>query len=112
MISDLLILLRHDLVGTVRIRNVKGKRSERRSAFRRFFRYFAGAFFAIIVLWGILFMSDLLGWEFFRAIIADNIAFGSTIFNFIVIMAFMGSIAISVTTVGNSARMEYLMIMP
>ena len=57
-------------------------------------------------------MSDLLGWEFFRAIIADNIAFGSTIFNFLVIMAFMGSIAISVATVSNSSRMEYLMIMP
>lgn len=64
------------------------------------------------MLWGILFMSDLLGWEFFQAVITDNISFGSTIFNFLVIMAFMGSIAISVTTVGNSARMEYLMIMP
>ena len=112
MISDLLILLKHDLVGTVRIRNVKGKRSERRSAFRRYFRYFAAGLFAVIILWAILFMADLLGWEFFRAIIADNIEFGSTIFNFLVIMAFMGSIAISVATVANSSRMEYLMIMP
>jgi len=112
LISDLLILLKHDLAGTVRIKNVKGKRSERRSALRRYFRYFGAAIFAIVILWGILFMANLLGWEFFRSIIADNINFGSTIFNFLVIMAFMGSIAISVSTVANSSRMEYLMIMP
>jgi len=102
LISDLLILLKHDLVGTVRIKNVKGKRSERRSVLRRYFRYFAAAFFAVIILWGILFMADLLGWEFFRTVIVDNIEFGSTLFNFIVILAFMGSIAISVSTVANS----------
>ena len=112
MISDLLILLRHDLTGDVRIRNVKGKRSERRSALRRYFRYFAAILFAVIILWGIVFMADLLGWEFFRTVITENIAFGSTLFNFIVIISFMGSIAISVATVANSSRMEYLMIMP
>ncbi len=112
MIEDLLILLKHDLTGTVRIRNVKGKRSERKSAFRRYSRYFAAIGVAIVILWVILFMSNLLGWEFFQAIIIDNIEFGSTIFNFIVIMSFMGSIAISVTTVGNSSKMEYLMTMP
>ncbi|MGY5871024.1 MAG: hypothetical protein RTV72_02125 [Candidatus Thorarchaeota archaeon] len=112
MISDLLILLKHDLAGTIRIKNVEGKRSERRSVFRRYFRYFAAALIVVVILWGIVFMADLLGWEFFRAVIADNIEFGSTIFNFIVIMSFMGSIAISVSTVANSSRMEYLMIMP
>ncbi|MHA1136651.1 MAG: putative ABC transporter permease subunit [Candidatus Thorarchaeota archaeon] len=112
MISDLFILLKHDLAGTIRIKNVEGKRSERRSTFRRYFRYVAAALFVVVILWGIVFMADLLGWEFFRAVIADNIEFGSTIFNFIVIMSFMGSIAISVSTVANSSRMEYLMIMP
>ncbi|MFW9844820.1 MAG: hypothetical protein ACFFEV_09610 [Candidatus Thorarchaeota archaeon] len=104
--------MKHDLAGTIRIRNVAGKRSEKRSALRRYFRYFAVGLIVIIILWAILFMTDLIGWEFFRVIISDNIEFGSTIFNFIVIMAFMGSIAISVTTVANSSRMEYLMIMP
>jgi len=112
LIEDLLILLKHDLVGIVRIRNVEGKRSERKSALRRYLRYFAAIAIATAILWGILFMSNLLGWHFFRAVIIDNIEFGSTIFNFIVIMSFMGSIAISVTTVGNSSRMEYLMTMP
>jgi hypothetical protein len=91
---------------------VKGKRSEKRSALRRYLRYFAAAVFAVVILWGILFMSDLLGWEFFRTVISDNIEFGSTLFNFLVIISFMGSIAISVSTVANSSRMEYLMIMP
>lgn len=112
MISDLLILLKHDLAGTVRIKNVKGKRSERRSIFRRYFRYVAAALVVIVILWAIVFMADLFGWELFRAFITDNIEFGSTIFNFIVIMSFMGSIAVSVATVANSSRMEYLMIMP
>ncbi len=91
---------------------MKGKRSEKRSALRRYLRYFAAAVFAVVILWGILFMSDLLGWEFFRTVISDNIEFGSTLFNFLVIISFMGSIAISVSTVANSSRMEYLMIMP
>lgn len=112
MIEDLLILLKHDLVGTIRIRNVKGKRSERRSAFRRLFRYVGAAIFAVIVFVGILFMVNLLGWEFFQAAIAANIDFGATIFNFLIIISFMGSIAVSVATVGNSSKMEYLMTMP
>jgi len=112
LIEDLLIMLRHDLTGTVRIRNVKGTRSEQRSVLRRYSRYIIALVVAIAILWGILFLSNLLGWEFFQAVLIDNIQFGSTIFNFIVIMSFMGSIAISVTTVGNSSRMEYLMTMP
>jgi hypothetical protein len=75
-------------------------------------RYFIAGLFVVIVLWLILFLTDFLGWEFFRTIIVDNIEFGSTIFNFLIIMAFMGSIAVSVSTVANSSRMEYLMIMP
>ncbi len=105
-------MLRHDFTGTVRIRNVKGKRSERKSALRRYSRFFGAIAGAIAILWGVLFISDLLGWEFIQAVIIDNIEFGSTLFNFIIIMSFMSSIAISVTTVGNSARMEYLMTMP
>ena len=105
-------MLRHDLTGTIRIRNVKGTRSERRSALRRYSRYIIALAVATLILWGILFLSNLFGWEFFQAVLIDNIQFGSTIFNFIVIISFMGSIAISVTTVGNSSRMEYLMTMP
>ncbi len=112
MIEDLLTLLKHDLRGSMRVSNVKGKRSERRSVFRRYLRLFGATIFVVIILWAILAMANLLGWEFFRAVIADNIGFGSTIFNFIVIMSFMGSIAISVATVANTSRMEYLMIMP
>lgn len=112
MIDDLLTLLKHDLRGSIRVSNVKGKRSERRSIFRRYLRIFGASFFVIIILWAILTMTNLFGWEFFRDAIVDNIGFGSTIFNFIVIMSFMGSIAISVATVANTSRMEYLMIMP
>ena len=112
LIEDLLILLRHDLMGTIRIRNVKGKRSEQRSFFRRASRYIFGTIFAVVIFFVILFMVNLFGWDFFENGIRANISVGATLFNFIVIMAFMGSIAISVTTVANSSRMEYLMTMP
>lgn len=112
MIEDLLTLLKHDLRGSMRVSNVKGKRSERRSVFRRYLRPIGAALIVIVILWIIIVMTDVLGWNVVRGVIVDNIAFGSTIFNFIVIMSFMGSIAISVATVANTSRMEYLMIMP
>ncbi|MFW9958908.1 MAG: hypothetical protein ACFFCT_12630 [Candidatus Odinarchaeota archaeon] len=112
MLEDLLILIRHDLGGILRVRNVKGKRSERRSAFRRLFRYVAAASFAVIILWVIIFMVQLLGWSFFQTAIIAGIDFGATIFNFTVIISFMGSIAVSVATVANSSKMEYMMCMP
>jgi len=112
LLEDLLILIRHDLGGILRVRNVKGKRSERRSAFRRLFRYVAAASFAVIILWVIIFMVQLLGWSFFQTAIIAGIDFGATIFNFTVIISFMGSIAVSVATVANSSKMEYMMCMP
>jgi hypothetical protein len=112
LIEDLLILLRHDLGGILRVQNVKGKRSERRSAFRRLFRHVAAVVIAIVILWAILFAVQLLGWSFFRTAIISGIDFGATLFNFLVIISFMGSIAVSVATVANSSKMEYLMCMP
>jgi hypothetical protein len=112
VLDDLLILIRHDLGGILRVKNVKGKRSERRSAFRRLFRYVGAATVGVIILWGILFMVQLLGWDFFRSAIIASIDFGATLFNFLLIISFMGSIAVSVATVANSSKMEYLMCMP
>ena len=57
-------------------------------------------------------MVQLLGWSFFQSAIIAGIDFGATIFNFLVIISFMGSIAVSVATVANSSKMEYLMCMP
>lgn len=75
-------------------------------------RYIAATSFAVVVLFFLLFMVDLLGWNYFKTVIRENLSFGATLFNFIVIISFMGSIAISVTTVANTSRMEYLMTMP
>jgi len=112
LLEDLLILIRHDLGGILRVRNVKGKRSKKRSLFRNSLRYIAAITVAVVVLWGIISMVQLLGWSFFQSAIIDGIDFGATLFNFIVIVSFMGSIAVSVSTVANSSRMEYLMCMP
>ena len=112
MLEDLLILIRHDLGGILRVRNVKGKRSKKRSLFRSSLRYIAAITFAVVTLWAIISMVKILGWSFFQSAIIDGIDFGATLFNFIVIVSFMGSIAVSVSTVANSSRMEYLMCMP
>ena len=112
MLEDLLILIRHDLGGILRVRNVKGKRSKKRSLFRSSLRYIAAITFVVVVLWGIFSMVKVLGWSFFQSAIIDGIDFGATLFNFIVIVSFMGSIAVSVSTVANFSRMEYLMCMP
>jgi hypothetical protein len=96
----------------MRVRNVKGKRSKKRSLFRSSLRYIAAITFAAVTLWAIVSMVKVLGWSFFQSAIIDGIDFGATLFNFIVIVSFMGSIAVSVSTVANSSRMEYLMCMP
>ncbi len=112
MLEDLLILIRHDLGSILRVRNVKGLRSKKRSLFRSSLRYVAAITFAVVAFWGIVSMVKVLGWSFFRSAIINGIDFGATLFNFIVIVSFMGSIAVSVSTVANSSKMEYLMCMP
>jgi len=66
----------------------------------------------IIILWVVVFMVQAFGWSFFQTAIIAGIDFGATIFNFLVIISFMGSIAVSVATVANSSKMEYMMCMP
>ena len=112
LIEDLLILLRQDLVGTIRIRNVKGKRSEHRSLYRRAIRYIGALAVGVVILFVILFMVNIFGWDYIEPILRENISIGATLFNFLIIISFMGSIAISVATVANSSRMEYMMTMP
>jgi len=67
---------------------------------------------AIIILWVVVFMVQAFGWSDIQTAIIGGIDFGTTIFNFLVIISFMGSIAVSVATVANSSKMEYLMCMP
>lgn len=112
LLEDLLILIKHDLGGILRVRNVKGRRSEQRSAFKRLSRYVGAAAIAIIILWVVVFMVQAFGWSDIQTAIIGGIDFGTTIFNFLVIISFMGSIAVSVATVANSSKMEYLMCMP
>jgi hypothetical protein len=112
LLEDLLILLRHDLGGVLRIRNVKGKRSERKGIIKRLGRYIGALAVAVLILVVITFMVQFLGWDLFRTVIISGIDFGATLFNFLMILSFMGSIAVSVATVANSSKMEYMMCMP
>ncbi len=51
-------------------------------------------------------------WSDIESVVLNDPGFGATIFNAILLFGFMGSLMISATTVGNSARMEYMMVMP
>ena len=111
-LTDLIILLRQDLTQSFRISKVKGKRTEQRSLLRRIL-----APVAVIVVWaaiifGFLWVTPLIGWSIIAELLFLNIGTAATLFNFLMIFSFIGSIMISATTVGNSARMEYLMTMP
>lgn len=64
---------------------------------------------------GISYVIVLVGpriWAFVEISVIANPGLGATIFNAIVLFAFLSSITVSATTVGNSAKMEYLLVMP
>ena len=111
-LSELLLLMKYDLGKTYRFSGVKGARSEKKSALRRLLLPIAAVAFGAIIVLGLVWVVPLIGWSTLKAIIADNLTSGASLFNFLLLISFVGSIAISVTTVGNSEKMEYLMIMP
>jgi len=109
--SDVLTLLKLDLRQSFRPSSVKGKRSEKRSSFRRLIPLVALGSFVI----GISLIIVLVGpriWSYVEGAVISDPGLGATIFNAIVLFAFLSSIMVSATTVGNSAKMEYLLVMP
>ncbi|NHJ13063.1 MAG: hypothetical protein EAX95_05265 [Candidatus Thorarchaeota archaeon] len=111
-LSDLILLLREDLRKSFRIGRVKGKRTEQKSTIRRLFPVIGGALVALFIIWVISAIVPLFGWSFVAEIVSQNLGVGATIFNAILLFSFIGSIMVSATTVGNSSKMEYILIMP
>ncbi|MHA1902526.1 MAG: hypothetical protein ACXADL_01110 [Candidatus Thorarchaeota archaeon] len=109
--SDLILLLKQDLAQTLRIRNPKGRRSERRSFLRRSIRVVAVVLVFIVIVFAIVSLAPLF-WTDIESFVLENLGIASTIFNAILLFSFIGSIMVSANTVGNSSRMEYLMTMP
>jgi hypothetical protein len=66
----------------------------------------------VVVVFGFYWVVPLIGWNEIALFLRLNIDTAATLFNFLMIFSFIGSIMISATTVGNSSRMEYLMTMP
>ena len=95
-----------------RVRNVSGKRTEKESFLRRLARPILAITFAIVIIAGIVLVVPRVGWDVVRNLIAADLTLGATLFNFLLLISFIGSIMVSATTVGNSDRMEYLMVMP
>ncbi|MGY5852705.1 MAG: hypothetical protein RTU92_03980 [Candidatus Thorarchaeota archaeon] len=111
MIHDLLVLLRLDLRQTFRLTRARGKRTEGKSTLRRLVPVIGVCLLAIAIILIILFLVPPF-WSEIAVYVTDNPGFGATIFNAILLFGFVGSIMISSATVGNSAKMEYLMVMP
>ncbi|MGY5864880.1 MAG: hypothetical protein RTV41_09770 [Candidatus Thorarchaeota archaeon] len=111
-LSDLIILLRQDLTQSFRVSKVKGKRTEQRSLLRRILIPVAVILVWAVIVIGFLWVTPLIGWNVIAEFLFANINTAATLFNFLLIFSFLGSIMISATTVGNSSRMEYLMTMP
>ncbi|MFW9816888.1 MAG: hypothetical protein ACFFEW_13240, partial [Candidatus Thorarchaeota archaeon] len=111
-LSDLIILLRQDLTQSFRISRVKGKRTEQRSLIRRIIYPIAIILVWVVIIFGFVWVVPLIGWTEITVLLRTNIGSAATLFNFLMIFSFIGSIMVSSTTVANSARMEYLMTMP
>ncbi len=111
-LNDLWVLLKQDLTQSYRVSGAKGKRTEQKSVFRRLLAPIAAVVFGVIVVLGIVWLVPRIGWEVLDALLTENIGAGSSLFNVLLLFSFIGSIMFSATTVGNSARMEYLMTMP
>ncbi|NHI82853.1 MAG: hypothetical protein EAX81_00930 [Candidatus Thorarchaeota archaeon] len=111
-LSDLLLLLHEDFRKSFRVGRVKGKRTEQKSTLRRFFPVIGGTLVALFIIWIITTIVPLFGWPFVAELISENLGIGATIFNAILLFSFIGSIMVSASTVGNSSKMEYVLIMP
>ena len=109
--SDLLFLLREDLTRSFRLRNAKGKRTEKKGLLGRVFKFAIPFIAGGAILWGVLAIAPMF-WGLIESYISDNPGMGAAIFNAVLLFSFVGSIMISATTVGNSSKMEYLLITP
>jgi hypothetical protein len=111
-LSDLWVLLKQDLTQSYRVSGAKGKRTKQKSVFRRLFVPIAAVVIGFVIVWVIVVVVPLVGWDTLGTILSDNIGNGSSLFNVLLLFSFIGSIMVSATTVGNSSKMEYLMTMP
>jgi len=110
-LSDLLIILRHDIAKSLRVRAPEGKRTEKESFIKRTWPILLAGGVAAVIIWAIVtFVPPI--WPQISEIAGQNLGFGATIFNAVLIFSFIGSIMVSASTVGNSKRMEYLMVFP
>jgi len=110
-LADLLILLRLDLRQSYRVTGAKGSRTTQKSTLRRLLPVLLVVVVASIIIWFIVSIAPPF-WADIENIILNDPGLGATIFNAILLFGLLGSLMISATTVGNSQRMEYVMVMP
>ncbi|MGV9170701.1 MAG: hypothetical protein ACOC38_12265 [Promethearchaeia archaeon] len=110
-LSDLLIILRHDIGKALRIRAPEGKRTEKENILKRTWPILLAGGIGAFIIWIIVTLVPPI-WPQISEIASQNLGFAATIFNAVLLFSFIGSIMVSASTVGNSKRMEYLMVFP
>ncbi len=111
-LSELFQLLELDLLQSYRVGRVHGKRTVQKSVFRRLQSLLLALVIAISIAGITYFIGGLMGWSLLSPLIASNLNIGASLFNAILLFTVIGSIMFSATTVGNSKKMEYMMVMP
>ncbi|MHA1770178.1 MAG: hypothetical protein ACTSYL_11220 [Candidatus Thorarchaeota archaeon] len=110
-LSDIWFLLRLDLTQHGRF-SPPGKRSEKKRNWGVILRVvlFPGIGLAAGLLSS--FFLSLFDWATISQIIVSGTDFFAMLLNLLLVFSFIGSIMFAATTVGNSSRMEYLLVMP
>jgi hypothetical protein len=109
--SDLVILLKQDFRQNLRISGAQGKRTEKKSTLRRLVPIIGVIVIVAMIMFAVFLIFSLI-WPEIALIIYENPGLGATIFNAMLVFTFVGSLMISANTIGNSERMEYLLILP
>ncbi|MEM2143164.1 MAG: hypothetical protein QXS20_01680 [Candidatus Thorarchaeota archaeon] len=108
---DIIFLLKIDIRENFRLTGTGGKRSKEPS-YGRLFSVLLPFLVAGTILYITVELGTLFGWPTISQVLRENIAAGSVLFNAVLIFSLVGSIAFSASSVANSRKVEYLLIMP
>ncbi|MCF2136625.1 MAG: hypothetical protein K9W43_05215 [Candidatus Thorarchaeota archaeon] len=110
-LSEIWFLLRLDLTQHGRI-SPPGKRSKKKRNWGVVFSIVLFPSIAIVVSVISFLVLSLFDWATVSQFVVNGTDFFAMLLNVLLVFSFIGSIMFAATTVGNSGRMEYLLVMP
>ncbi len=110
-LSDIWFLLRLDLTQHGRF-SPPGKRSKKKRNWGVILRVVLFPVIGILIGWFVSLLLSILDWMTIRQMVVAGSGFLAMLLNILLIFSFIGSIMFAATTVGNTRRVEYLLVMP